>query len=163
MDSAFGLNIGLQQILDVWGQRGLHPDRKGGRRLRSGLRRRRLQRDLAALFEVDLRRGARQRLGEAEAVPPPPESLAQLPSLQPAAASGGFSSSLAATSVTTDSYAEAVSTVTVDAPPNAEFAPELLARPELSPSTVAKFIRVSAPRPNTFLELLDASLSLGRD
>ena len=105
----------------------------------------------------------RQRLGEAEAVPPPPESLAQLPSLQPAAPSGGFSSSLAATSVTTDSYAEAVSTVTVDAPPNAEFAPELLARPEQSPSTVAKFIRVSAPRPNTFLELLDASLSLGRD
>jgi hypothetical protein len=101
----------------------------------------------------------RQRFGE-EAVPPPPESLAQYPSQQPAPHTDGFAP-LVPSSVSTDSYSENVSTVTVDAPPNAEFAPELLVRPEIAAGPVAKFIRVEPSRPNTFLELLDASLVLG--
>ena len=101
----------------------------------------------------------RQRVGD-ESVPPPPESLATYPS-QPAAASAEFAPVIIPSSVTTDSYSESVSTVTVDAPPNAEFAPELLARPDLGPTPVAKFIRAEAQRPKTFLELLDSSLSLG--
>lgn len=104
----------------------------------------------------------RQRVGE-DSVPPPPESLAQLPSQSPAAANAEFAPVIVPASVTTDSTSEGVSMVTVDAPPHAEFAPELLARPALGPTPVAKFIRVQAPRPNTFLELLDASLSLGND
>ena len=101
----------------------------------------------------------RQRLGD-DSVPPPPESLAQYP--RPRKPSG-FAPVIVPASVTTDSYSESVSTVTVDAPSNAEFAPELLARPDLSPSPVAKFIRVEAPRPKTFMELLDSSLALGSD
>lgn len=105
----------------------------------------------------------RQRVGD-DSVPPPPESLGQYPSQQPAAAySGGFAPVIVPSNVTTDSYSESVSTVTVDAPPNAEFAPELLARPDIGPSPVAKFIRVEAPRPKTFMELLDSSLALGSD
>jgi len=100
----------------------------------------------------------RQRLGE-DSVPPPPESLAQYPDAQPS----GFAPVIVPASVTTDSYSESVSTVTVDAPSKAEFAPELLARPDVSPSPVAKFIRVEAPRPKTFMELLDSSLALGSD
>jgi len=100
----------------------------------------------------------RQRVGD-DSVPPPPESLAQYPDAQPS----GFAPVIVPASVTTDSYSESVSTVTVDAPSNAEFAPELLARPDLSPSPVAKFIRVEAPRPKTFMELLDSSLALGSD
>jgi len=102
----------------------------------------------------------RQRFGE-EPVPPPPESLAQYPSQQPAPRSDGFAPHSVPSSVSTDSYSENVSTVTVDAPPNAEFAPELLVRPEIAAGPVAKFIRVEPSRPNTFLELLDASLGLG--
>jgi len=90
---------------------------------------------------------------------PLPQDLSQ----PPAAAGGGFASAPAPTTITTDSYSAGVTTVTVDAPSGAEFAPEFLARPELGPTPVAKFIRVGAPRPNTFLELLDASLSLGSD
>ncbi|HEY0465046.1 MAG TPA: hypothetical protein VGC79_12590, partial [Polyangiaceae bacterium] len=92
-----------------------------------------------------------------------PESLAQYPSHRPEAQPSGFAPVIVPSSVTTDSYSESVSTVTVDAPPQAEFAPELLARPDLGPSPVAKFIRVEAPRPKTFMELLDSSLSLGSD
>jgi hypothetical protein len=102
----------------------------------------------------------RQRFGE-EVVPPPPESLAQYPSQQPAPHSDGFAPQIVPSSVSTDSYSENVSTVTVDASPNAEFAPELLVRPEIAAGPVAKFIRVEPSRPNTFLELLDASLVLG--
>ena len=97
-----------------------------------------------------------------EAIPPPPESLAQYPSPAEAQPSA-FAPVIVPSSVTTDSYSESVSTVTVDAPPNAEFAPELLARPEIGPSPVAKFIRAEAQRPKTFMELLDSSLSLGSD
>jgi hypothetical protein len=104
----------------------------------------------------------RQRFGEqAPGYDAPPESLAQYPSQQPAASSQGFAPVVVPQSVTTDSYSDSVSTVTVDA--NAELVPELLLRPDLNPSPVAKFIRVDAPRPRTFLELLDASLALGRD
>lgn len=102
----------------------------------------------------------RQRFGE-EAVPPPPEPLGQYPSQQPAPSTGGFAAQIVPSSVSTDSYSENVSTVTVDAPPNAGFAPELLVRPEVAAGPVAKFIRVEPSRPNTFLELLDASLVLG--
>ena len=105
-----------------------------------------------------------QRVGSdpsPESVPPPPESLAQYPSHPPAAPSHDFAPVIVPSSVTTDSTSDSVSTVTVDAPAHAEFAPELLARPEAGPSPVAKFIRVEAPRPKTFLEALDASLSLG--
>ena len=103
----------------------------------------------------------RQRVGDDSA---PPESLAQYPSpQQPEAAASGFAPVSVPSSVTTDSYSESVSTVTIDAPSNAEFAPELLARPDLNPSPVAKFIRVEAPRPKTFMELLDSSLALGSD
>ena len=105
----------------------------------------------------------RQRL-EDDSASPPPESLAQYPSPQHAeAAASGFAPLGVPSSVTTDSYSESVSTVTIDAPSKADFAPELLARPELSPSPVAKFIRVEAPRPKTFMELLDSSLALGSD
>lgn len=105
-----------------------------------------------------------QRFGEDSVLPTPPESLAQFPSQQqPEAPSQDFAPVIVPTTVTTDSYSESVSTVTVEAPASAEFAPELLNRPDLSPSPIAKFIRVDAPRPNTFLEMLDASLSLGRD
>ncbi len=90
----------------------------------------------------------RQRFGE-EAVPPPPESLAQYPSQQPGPSTDGFAPQIVASSVSTDSYSENVSTVTVDAPPNAEFAPELLVRPEVAAGPVAKFIRVEAPRART--------------
>jgi hypothetical protein len=102
-----------------------------------------------------------QRVGD-DAIPPPPESLGQLPSIQPSARVSGLFAS-ATPAVTTESPTEAVSTVTIEAPSNAEFSPELLARPDISPSPVAKFIRAEAPRPSTFLELLDASLTLGRD
>ena len=102
----------------------------------------------------------RQRFGD-ESVPPPPESLAQYPSQQPAPATDGFAPQLVPASVSTDSYSENVSTVTVDAPAHTEFAPELLVRPEIAAAPVAKFIRVEPARPNTFLELLDASLALG--
>ncbi len=108
----------------------------------------------------------RQRSTEEAPAPqdaPPPESLAQYPSPRPDEPASGFAPVILPASVTTDSPSESVSTVTVDAPPNTEFAPELLLRPELNPSPVAKFIRVEPPRPNTFLELLDASLSLGRN
>jgi len=107
----------------------------------------------------------RQRVGD-DSAPPPPESLANYPSGQPEpepAPTSGFGPVVAPSSVTTDSYSESVSTVTVDAPSNAEFAPELLTRPDLNPSPVAKFIRVEAPRPKTFMELLDSSLALGSD
>ena len=103
----------------------------------------------------------RQRQGE-ESVPPPPESLAQYPSQRPAA-STEFAPVIVPSSLSTDSTSQDVSMVTVDAPPSAEFAPELLARPAAHPTPVAKFIRAQAPRPKTFLELLDASLSLGAD
>jgi hypothetical protein len=97
-----------------------------------------------------------------DAIPAPPESLAQYPSLQPSASTSGTFAAPIPQTVTTESPSEAVSMVTIEAPAHAEFAPELLARPELGPSPVAKFIRADAPRPSTFLELLDASLSLGR-
>ena len=100
-----------------------------------------------------------QRVGD-EAIPPPPESLAQYPSLQPSASTSGTFA--ASPSVTTESPSEAVSMVTIEAPSGVELSPELLARPELGPSAVAKFIRAEPPRPSTFLELLDASLTLGR-
>ena len=103
----------------------------------------------------------RQRQGDDSV--PPPESLAQYPSHRPEAQPVAFAPVIVPASVTTDSYSESVSTVTVDAPPNAEFAPELLARPEIGASPVAKFIRTEAPRPKTFMELLDSSLALGAD
>jgi len=101
-----------------------------------------------------------QRAGE-EAIPPPPESLAQYPSTHPATGASGMFAAATAPSVTTESPNEAVSTVTIEASSSAEFVPELLARPESSPGPVAKFIRADMPRPSTFLELLDASLKLG--
>ncbi|HEY3254379.1 MAG TPA: hypothetical protein VGJ91_10535 [Polyangiaceae bacterium] len=104
----------------------------------------------------------RQRVGD-DSVPPPPESLAQYPSQQPTAEASGFAPVIVPSSVSTNSYTESVSTVTIDAPSNAEFAPELLARPDIGPNPVAKFIRVEAPRPKTFMELLDSSLALGSD
>jgi hypothetical protein len=104
----------------------------------------------------------RQRVGD-DSIPSPPESLAQYPSQRPDVQTSGFSPVIVPSSVSTDSYSESVSTVTVDAPSNAEFAPELLARPDLNPSPVAKFIRVETPRPKTFMELLDSSLALGSD
>jgi hypothetical protein len=104
----------------------------------------------------------RQRVGEGS-VAPQSESHALYPSEPTSAPSGDFAPMVVPSSVTTDSTSAAVSTVTVDAPANAEFAPELLARPALGPTAVAKFIRAQPPRPNTFLELLDASLSLGND
>ena len=97
----------------------------------------------------------RQRVAD-DSIPQAPESLAQGPT-------SGFAPLSAPSSVTTDSYSQSVSTVTIDAPSNSEFAPELLARPDLGPSPVAKFIRVEAPRPKTFMELLDSSLALGSD
>ncbi len=106
----------------------------------------------------------RQRMNAEARAPedaPAPESLAQDPSQLPDEPTSGFASVSAPSNVTTDSYSESVSTVTVDAPQNAEFAPELLLRPELNPSPVAKYIRIDPLRPHTFLELLDASLSLG--
>lgn len=102
-----------------------------------------------------------QRVGD-DAIPPPPESLAQYPSLQPSASTSGTFAASAPASVTTESPSAAVSTVTIEAAASAEFSPELLARPELGPSAVAKFIRAEPPRPSTFLELLDASLTLGQ-
>ena len=114
----------------------------------------------------------RQRLGDDprggdDSAPPPPESLAQYPSEQPQAPTSGFAPVMvpapAPATVSTDSHVESVSTVTIDAPPNAEFAPELLARPDIGPSPVAKFIRTELPRPKTFMELLDGSLALGSD
>jgi hypothetical protein len=104
----------------------------------------------------------RQRV-TGDSVPSLSESLAHYPPQQPEAGASGFAPVTAPASVTTESYSESVSTVTVDAPSNAEFAPELLARPDLSPSPVAKFIRAEAPRPKTFMELLDTSLALGSD
>ena len=98
----------------------------------------------------------RQRVGDDSVLPP--GSGAEY-SQQPQAPVSGF----APVSVTTDSHSERVSMVTVDAPSNAEFAPELLARPDINPSPVAKFIRVEVPRPKTFMELLDSSLALGSD
>ena len=106
---------------------------------------------------------AHQQRVNADSVPPPPESLAQYPGSPPEVALGGFAPAIAPSSVTTDSYSEGVSTVTVDAPSHAEFAPELLARPDIGPGPVAKFIRTEAPRPKTFMELLDSSLALGSD
>ncbi len=103
-----------------------------------------------------------KRAGE-EAIPPPPESFGQLPSLQPGARTSGLFAATGAPSVSTESPAEAVSTVTIEAPAGAEFSPELLARPDLAPTPIAKFVRIQAPRPSTFLELLDSSLALGRD
>jgi hypothetical protein len=105
----------------------------------------------------------RQRFGDQEGSASPPESLAQYPSRHPDAPNAGFAAVVAPATVTTDSYSESVSMVTVEAPANAAFAPELLARPEISPGPLAKFIRAEVPRPNTFLELLDSSLALGRD
>ncbi len=102
-----------------------------------------------------------QRVGD-DAIPPPPESLAQYPSLQPSASTSGTFAASVPASVTTESPSAAVSMVTIEAPASAEFSPELLARPELGPSPVAKFIRAEPPRPSTFLELLDASLTLGQ-
>ncbi|MES1174650.1 MAG: hypothetical protein ABUL62_09980 [Myxococcales bacterium] len=104
----------------------------------------------------------RQRVGD-DSVPPPPESLAQYPSQPAASASAEFAPAIVPSNVTTDSTSEGVSMVTVDAPAHAELVPELLVRPTLGPTPVAKFIRAQPPRPNTFLELLDASLSLGND
>lgn len=103
----------------------------------------------------------RQRVG-ADSASVAPDSLSQSPQSevqQPA----GFAAVIIPPAVSTDSYSATVSTVTVDAPPNAEFAPELLARPDIGPSPVAKFIRAQAPRPKTFMELLDSSLALGSD
>ncbi len=96
---------------------------------------------------------------------PPPESLAQYPSQQPEAfaAPQAFAPVIVPSNVSTDPYAQNAPMITVDAPPHAEFAPELLARPDISPGPVAKFIRVESPRPSTFLQLLDASLDLGRN
>ncbi|MEI9941490.1 MAG: hypothetical protein WDO69_30080 [Pseudomonadota bacterium] len=104
----------------------------------------------------------RQRVGD-DSIPAPPESLAQYPSRHPDGPTSGFAPMIVPSSVTTDSYSESVSTVTIDAPSNAEFAPELLARPDSHPRPVAKFIRIEAPRPKTFMELLDTSLALGSD
>jgi hypothetical protein len=101
-----------------------------------------------------------QRVGD-DAIPPPPESFAQYPSMQPAASTSGTFAAVAP-SVTTESPSGAVSMVTIEAPANAEFSPELLARPDISPGPVAKFVRADAPRPSTFLELLDGSIALGR-
>ena len=99
----------------------------------------------------------RHRLAD-EAIPPPPESLAQSPYGQ-SSQSGAYHSPI----VTTESPSEAVSTVTVDAPHGAELiSPELIARPDFNPVPVAKFVRADVPRPHTFLELLDASLTLGQ-
>jgi hypothetical protein len=91
----------------------------------------------------------RQRAGE-EAIAPPPESLAQAPSLSP------FGVSRA---VTTDSPTGSVSTVTVDAP-NAPVMPELIARPDMAAVPAAKYLQGPSRRPDTFLELLDSSLAL---
>jgi len=104
----------------------------------------------------------RQREGD-EAIPPAPESLAQLPSMQPGAQTSDSFAAPGTPSVSTESPVEAVSTVTIDTPSMPEFAPELLARPDLSGTAVAKFVRAQAPRPSTFLELLDSSLALGRE
>jgi hypothetical protein len=104
----------------------------------------------------------RQRLGD-DSIPSPPESVPHFASQQPDVQGSGFAPVSVPSSVTTDSYSESVSTVTVDAPSNAEFAPELLARPDLGPTPVAKFVRIDAPRPKTFMELLDSSLALGSD
>ena len=103
-----------------------------------------------------------KRAGE-DVVPPPPESLGQFPSQQPDARTSGLFAAAGAPAVSTESPAEAVSTVTIEAAGAAEFAPELLARPDLGPTPIAKFIRAESPRPSTFLELLDSSLALGRD
>lgn len=116
----------------------------------------RYQDDLMPPPEARQELDAHRKRVEDDAVPPAPESLAQPPT-------SGFSPVLAPASVTTDSHSQSVSTVTIDAPAKAEFAPELLARPELGPSPVAKFIRSEAPRPKTFMELLDSSLALGSD
>jgi len=104
----------------------------------------------------------RQRQGD-DSVPPAPESFGQYPSPPNEAPSTGFAPVSVPSSVSTDSYSESVSTVTVDAPSNSDFAPELLARPDIGPSPVAKFIRAEVPRPKTFMELLDTSLALGSD
>ncbi|MEO7036511.1 MAG: hypothetical protein ABI548_21380 [Polyangiaceae bacterium] len=94
---------------------------------------------------------------------PPPESLAQYPSQQPEASPQAFAPVIVPANVSNDPYTQNAPMVTVDAPSNAAFAPELLARPDINPGPVAKFIRVESPRPSTFLQLLDASLDLGRN
>ncbi|HET7546063.1 MAG TPA: hypothetical protein VFK05_39610 [Polyangiaceae bacterium] len=122
------------------------------------------QDDLQPPPEAEHDLAAHRRATGEDSVPPPPESLAQYPSQpSPAQASGFTPAAVAAPAVTTDSHFENVSTVTVDAPSTAEFAPELLARPDIGPAAVAKFVRVEAPRPKTFMELLDTSLALGSD
>ncbi|MEO8904255.1 MAG: hypothetical protein ABI488_17990 [Polyangiaceae bacterium] len=93
----------------------------------------------------------------------PPESLAQYPSQQPEASPQAFAPVIVPSNVNNDPYAQNAPMVTVDAPSHAQFAPELLARPDINPGPVAKFIRVESPRPSTFLQLLDASLDLGRN
>lgn len=103
-----------------------------------------------------------KRAGE-ETVQAPQEALGQYPSQQPDARTSGLFAATGAPSLSTESPAEAVSTVTIEAPVSAEFAPELLARPDLGPTPVAKFVRAESPRPSTFLELLDSSLALGRE
>ncbi|MEP7049965.1 MAG: hypothetical protein ABJB12_06410 [Pseudomonadota bacterium] len=91
----------------------------------------------------------------------PPESLAQYP--EPAASAHAFAPVIVPPNVISDPYAQSAPMVTVDAPLHAEFAPELLARPDINPGPVAKFIRADVPRPSSFLQLLDASLDLGRN
>jgi hypothetical protein len=74
-------------------------------------------------------------------IPPPPESLATLPSVQPGAPE----------------------IVPIQAAPEAPVGPEVIARP-VSAGTPETFSSVRESfRPNSFVELLDASLSLSGD
>lgn len=72
-----------------------------------------------------------QRVGD-DAIPPPPESLAQYPSLQPSASTSGTFAAAASPSVTTESPSEAVSMVTIEAPTGAELSPSCWHGPSLA-------------------------------
>jgi len=87
---------------------------------------------------------AHRRRLEEENIPAPPESLAQLPSVQPKVAAPPESA-------------------VVQAAPEAPLSPEVVARP-IPAGAPEAFASVREPfRPSTFVELLDASLALHGD
>jgi hypothetical protein len=93
-----------------------------------------------ALSELE----AHRRRLEEENIPAPPESLAQLPSVQPKVAAPPESA-------------------VVQAAPEAPLSPEVVARP-IPAGAPEAFASVREPfRPSTFVELLDASLALHGD
>lgn len=97
---------------------------------------------------------AHRRRLEDEAIAPPPESLAQYPSVQPSPAP-----EIVPVDAPPVSYEAPV--IAAAAPAAVDVSPEIVARPAPfgAPDTIVS-VRESF-RPGTFVELLDASLSLG--